>query len=179
MAQNLDTVMARIKELEIHMLMFANKELKVLAEILREDEMLEYVAQGLYKNGLGLLCATSKRLLFIDKGFFSLKMEEFPLKSVSSVSFESGMMYGKIKIYASGNNAEISNIDKGSAKVFADIARNLIDGRDVSKNKTQSEKNSDKDVDVYEQLEKLAALKDKKIITEAEFQAKKSQLLGL
>lgn len=130
----------------------------------------------MYSGGIGVLCATNKRLVFVDKGlFFGLKVEEFPLRTLSSVSHETGAMMAKIKIFASGNNAEITHVDKMGAKAFVVAARELIDG--VSSG-VGSEKTERAEVDVLERLERLASLRDKGVLSEDEFQSEKSKLLS-
>ncbi len=180
MAHTIEKVKARVQELKVSDVSFTGKELNVLAEILKPDEYLHTLTKGQYNNGVGLLCTTSMRILFIDKGLFSLKVEEFPLKSVSSISFESGLIFGTVKIFASGNNGEIKNAPKGDAKMFVDITRKVLDERDSPKDKAPTISEAAAPVaDIYEQIEKLAGLKEKGIITEAEFQAKKTQMLGI
>jgi len=180
MAHTIEKVKARVQELKVSDVSFAGKELKVLAEILKTDEYLHTLTKGQYNNSVGLLCTTSMRILFIDKGLFSLKVEEFPLKSVSSISFESGMIFGTVKIFASGNNGEIKNAPKGDAKMFVDITRKVLDERDRPKAKEAAENQpTSPSIDIYEQIEKLALLRQKGLITEQEFQAKKIQLLGI
>lgn len=169
-----ETIMERLKEIGIDTFMLPKKELKELPEALNDDETLLYLVQGMYSNGVGVLCVTDKRLLFIDKGFFfGLKIEEFPLKSISSISQQSGVMMAKIKIHASGNNAEISNVDKVGAKELARIVSELIEN---TYNSTSSipKKNND---NVIEQLEKLSNLKEKGFLTDDEFQQEKVKIL--
>lgn len=174
MSHTLESVKARIEQLKVSDLMFAGKEVKALPSILDADEVLLAVTKGLYKKGIGLLCATQKRILFINKGIFSLKVEEFPLKSLSSISSESGVIFAKVKIFASGNNAEIEQAPKEDAKRLVNEMRTLMGQREKSAEVAPIKS----EPDIYEQLEKLAALKDKGIITDEEFQAKKSQILS-
>lgn len=179
MAHTAESVQETIKQLKLADDAFIGKEIKALPGILRESEQLLAATKGWYKNGVGLLCATQGRIIFVNKGLISLKVEEFSLKSISSISTESGLMLAKIKIFASGNNAEIENAQKPDAKKFVDEVRRLIEERDSPVTKSAPQVQTAPEPDIYEQLEKLAALKEKGIVTEDEFQAKKAQLLGL
>lgn len=71
---------------------FAKKEIKELPSILWENEMPEAIIQGRYQNSIGVLVCTNKRLIFINKGVFNLKVEDFPLNNVSSIQYETGML---------------------------------------------------------------------------------------
>ena len=46
---------------------FAKRELKELPNILWEDEDVENAIAGKYDNRMGLLIATNKRLIFVEK----------------------------------------------------------------------------------------------------------------
>lgn len=186
MAHTVESLKNTISKFNLVDMTFTGKEVKALPAILSDKEQLLAVLKGWYKNGTGLLCVTNNRILFVNKGMFSLKVEEFSLKTVSSISTESGVIFGKVKIFASGNNAEIDQANKQDAKQFVDKVRSLIEERDnpaakpAQKEQPDSEQTQQKaETDIYEQLEKLAGLKEKGIITQQEFDAKKAQLLNL
>lgn len=160
---------------------FAKKEIKELPSILWEDEMPEAIIQGRYQNSIGVLVCTNKRLIFIDKGVFSLKVEDFPLNKVSSIQYETGMLFGKITIFASGNRAEIDQIEKKRTRAFAEYARSKISANSpVEKPETTTPASVAIDsADIMiEKLEKLAALKDRGILTEDEFLIQKKKILN-
>lgn len=171
-----ELIMEQLKAADVDTFMLPKKELKALPEVLMEGEMIRHLVQGMYSGGIGVLCATNKRLVFVDKGlFFGLKVEEFPLRTLSSVSHETGVMMAKIKIFASGNNAEITHVDKMGAKAFVVAARELIDGVSNSSNNSNAEKS---EVDILDRLERLLALRDKGGLSDNEFQSEKSKLMG-
>ena len=159
----------------------AKKEIKELPSILWENEMPEAIIQGRYQNAVGILVCTNKRLIFINKGVFNLKVEDFPLNNVSSIQYETGMIFGKITIFASGNRAEIDNIEKKRTRTFAEYARSKISASS-STDQPQSTAQASVVVDsadiMIEKLEKLAALKDRGILTEDEFLVQKEKILN-
>ena len=152
--------------------LLSNKnEVKELPQILQQDETVLNIIAGVYKNGFGLLIVTQKRLIFIDKGLiYGLVVEDFPLKKITSIQYETGLLTGKIKINTSNNSATIDQTDKESAKSFCSFARIEID-------KAESN-NEPKQIDVFEKLEKLSKLKDAGILSDAEFLEQKTKLLG-
>lgn len=149
------------------------KEIKELPEILAENEQVSNIIQGTYDNGQGILISTDRRLIFIDKGImYGLKVEDFPLNKITSIQYETGMLLGKVKIHTSSNVATIDNVEKGSARKFAEFVRDKLSqpiGQMSSQNSSVP--------NVLEQLEKLAKLKENGIITEEEFTEQKKKLL--
>jgi hypothetical protein len=172
----LDEIKKQIKNLDTGSKLLGMKEIKALPDILWEDEKLEKVVQGFYESGNGILVATNKRLIFVDKGMiYGIRVEDFPYDKISSIQYQTGMLGGKITIFASGNKAEIKHVQNDQARNFGDYVRARI-------SKTQehaSIANQYVKDDMTTQLEKLAALKQKEIITEEEFNAKKKSILGL
>jgi hypothetical protein len=148
------------------------KEIAELPKILADDEDVLDLVQGSYGSGLGVLVATQKRLIFVDKGMlYGLKVEDFPLDKISSIQYDTGLLLGSITIFTSGNKAEIKNVDKGLARTFAETARSLIGN--PNKGTTGVRPSG------IDELERLVALKEKGYLTEEEFTIKKRQILGL
>jgi len=149
------------------------KEINELPQILAEGETIDNIAQGSYNNGQGILVSTNRRLVFVDKGLlYGLKVEDFPLDKITTIQYETGLLLGEIKIHTSGNIAKIDNVEKVNARAFAEFVRNkLSQPRETT---TPIIKNQP---DVYDQLEKLAKLKEQGVLTQEEFDAQKKKLL--
>lgn len=112
----LEEIQKQIGSLDGASRLLAFKEIKELPKILWEDERVEQIIQGMYNNGNGVLVATNKRLVFVDKGLmFGLKVEDFPYDKITSIQYETGMLMGEITIFASGNKAEIKYLDKAGS----------------------------------------------------------------
>ena len=82
--------------------------------------------QGHYSDRAGLLVATQRRVIFVDKGWASLRVEDFPYANITSIQYSTGMVFGEIIIFASGNKAGITQLAKAETVAFADLARNQI-----------------------------------------------------
>jgi hypothetical protein len=168
----LDQIKEQIKQFDKTGFTLSRKEVKELPNILRENETVENATSGTYNNSGGLLVGTNSRVLFIDKGLlYGLKIEEFGLDKISSSQFETGLLMGKLTIFASGNKAVIDMVPKGEVKAFAEWLSNKI----TNKSSTPTPSTND----VTDQIKKLAELRDGGILTEEEFTAKKKQLLGI
>jgi hypothetical protein len=84
---------------------------------------------------------------------------------------------GTITIYVSGNKAEIKNVDKNAGKTLVETVRDRITNRAAAP-ATPSVPAAASQDDVLEQIRKLGELRDAGILTEEEFAAKKTELMG-
>lgn len=149
------------------------REIKELPSILWDGELPMHVVNGRYNNGNGILVATDRRLVFVDKGMFSLKVEDFPYDRISSIEAKTGMLMGQLAIFASGNKEEIQNVPKDRVHPLADWIRAR-----VREDKTPPQQQAPATASVADELAKFAALRDQGVITEAEFDTQKARLLG-
>jgi hypothetical protein len=82
----LEDIKKQVSSLDGTSMLLGRKEIKELPSILWEDECVEQIIQGTYNNGNGILVATNKRLVFVDKGIiFGLKVEDFPYDKITSI----------------------------------------------------------------------------------------------
>ncbi len=154
------------------------REVAELPSILMEDENIEkinsgFLDEGKGSTGNGLLVATNYRVIFIDKPMlgFGIKMEDFPYDKISSVSVETGFLKGVLKIICSGNTAKINLVT--GAKEFSEFVRQKTISKPIVHQQVVNN-----EPDILGQIEKLAELKAKGILTEEEFNEKKTILLA-
>lgn len=160
-----------------------------LPSILWEHETITGAVSGALDNRVGMLVATDRRLIFLDKKMLGgLKVEDFPYQNITSISYELGMMFGTIRIFASGNRAEISMVPKALAQGFAEKVRNRISGGSGSGQAPAPSPaaptpsavvgfNGEPGSGLIDQLERLGALKGQGLLTDEEFTAAKARLL--
>ena len=152
----------------------SKKEIKELPRILWEDELPEALVTGHYITHTGILVATANRVIFIDKGWLTLTVEDFPYDKISSIEYHVGMMAGEIDIYASGNKSEIKWVPKDQVRPFAEGLRARISRQEPSQ--TESTKGTPAPSQPDE-LERLANLKAQGMLTDAEFELAKKRVL--
>ncbi len=177
---SLDEIKSQIKGIGGLDSFLGRREIKELPNVIWHDERVENIVQGSYNNGLGILIATNKRLVFVDKGmFFGLKVEDFPYDKISSIQYETGLLLGSITIFTSGNKAVIDNVEKSKARSFGDWIRARISTakENVLEQPKAKVPSSNSDV-ILEKLERLAKLKEQGILTEDEFQKQKQIILA-
>jgi uncharacterized protein YjbI with pentapeptide repeats len=96
-----------------------SREIDKLGEHLWDPEHVAHLAKAAHGNVGGLLVLTDRRLLFLKEGRRSQTAASFPLETISSAHWSSGLMTGKLTVTASGNEVVITEIEKpeGSAIV--------------------------------------------------------------
>ncbi|WP_191906956.1 PH domain-containing protein [Adhaeribacter soli] len=170
----LEEIKAEIKSLNLDNIstFFGRKEINELPNILAHNEKIDNIIQGTYNKGQGILVSTNRRLIFIDKGLlYGLKVEDFPLDKISSILYETGLIFGTVKIHTTGNIATIENVEKSSARKFAEFVR------DKSSRPKDPATQIKPEPSILDQLEKLGKLKENGILTDLEFSEQKKKLL--
>ena len=117
-----DEIKDTIKKFGMSSAWLVKQEVAALPSVLWEDETIAGAVQGRYNDRAGLLVATQRRLIFIDKGWASLRVEDFLYDRITSIQYSTGMVFGEIIIFASGNKAKISQLAKAETVAFADLA---------------------------------------------------------
>lgn len=152
------------------------REIKRLERHLHGGETVEQMTTGAYGKGHGLVVLTDRRLLFMHEGVMSKSSEDFPIEKVSSVSWSSGMVFGTIIIFASGNKSEIGSVQKDDGKEIVDKIRHRLSSPSPAAHAAPAQE-AVAVADPIEQLKKLGELRDAGVVTEEEFEQKKSDLL--
>ena len=152
---------------------FTKKELYYLPEVLQDGEQVLCFSSGYMDGTTWLITLTDKRIIFLDKGmFFGVKQAFINLDKVNAIQGKTGLIFGEISINDGSVVREIRNVWKKTVNPF--VNRTLKAIEDL-KYKYQRGYNN---INVADQLERLAALKEKGILTEAEFQQQKQKILN-
>jgi hypothetical protein len=154
------------------------KEIGYLPEILSDDESVLALTSGLMDGNTWLIVCTEKRVIFLDKGMiYGLKQRETPLEKIHSIEQKTGLIFGSIGIWDGAARMDIKNVMKQTVQPFVEA---LNRAREALKRSEGSRQRSpaDSGTDVVSQLERLANLRDRGVLTEAEFQAQKARILG-
>lgn len=158
-------------------------EVSKLPEILGDDELPLMISTGTYKGtksrsaSIGVIVATDRRLIFIDKGMFnSLTVEDFPYSTIQSVEASTGMMWGSLTIKSAGNAEEIGDVAKHRTHEIAEFIRQKVVAFQAAPGITDLGHTGP--ISVADELLKLSQLRDAGVLTDEEFEAQKAKLLG-
>lgn len=165
---------------------FGNKgNIEKAETLLRSDEQVLYIspsnvvvtAVNTRKNQKlpGVFILTDQRILFHYKVLFDESTETTELSKIDSINcYGNGLTGGHIQIHTRTKTYDILvSYKKALMNEIKDTFENAISS--YSRNEGYANKGTD--TDVLQQIEKLAELRDKAILTEEEFQAKKQVLM--
>jgi hypothetical protein len=169
-------VAAAIERLGRTSRLFGHKEIRHLRNLLQGSEHVVALGQGEYEGKQGLVVLTTVRLFFFEKSLGSETLEEFSLSSISSIAVNKKVTGEQLVIHASGNNAEIKHMMHGEADAVARSFRSLK-AKPETQGVTQSTPQAVRD-DPLQQIERLAGMRDRGLISPEEFEAKKTELMG-
>lgn len=157
---------------------FTKKEIEHLPEVLHEGEQMKGLTSGRYRGNTWLIVVTDQRVLFLDKGMvFGLQQFDLPLHQISSISHQSGLVFGELHIATSSEHCLVERIPKGEIARVSAIISALVRKAHAPSPAAAPAANAPA-VDVASQLERLAALMEKGMLTKEEFAAQKAKLLG-
>jgi hypothetical protein len=136
-----------------------------------------YVMEAMYPKdddakmnlNMPLVAIFEDKVVKTRKSILNSSLEEIPMKNISSVDISMGLI-PTINVYTSGNTLTF-RADVLQGPKFVEVLQECLANRSDSKSVSQTS-----DVD---QIEKLASLMEKGLITREEFDKKKQQILGI
>lgn len=109
---------------------FGRAEIKELRKILHPDETIIQYAYGYYHGGSGLLVATDRRLLLIDKRPFYLNLENMPFEYIKSIDFGARMMQGTIYLQTGLKKIIFRSVSDANLKKICNFVQESLDKLD-------------------------------------------------
>lgn len=177
--KSLETIQEEIAKLGEVDLFGTRKEVECLPEIMKETEHILYLTSGLMDDTTWLVVCTEERIILLDKGmFFGMKQTEMNLEKINSISYTTGLFLGTIEIWHNGAKMVIENCEKTTVKRFTDTVKDAMEKRAKSLQKSESPSVQNVVPDIVSQLERLASLMEKGILSKEEFDEQKKKLLG-
>jgi hypothetical protein len=153
---------------------FGRKEVRHLQHLLHGTERVIVLGQGQYESKQGLIALTTERLFFFEKSLLGQEtIEEFSLKSITSLETGKKMTGERLVVHASGNSNEIKGMFHGQADEIVRQFRRLKAEQEAPAPVTAPPPGDDP----IAQLEKLAKLRDQGVISAEEFDRKKAELM--
>ena len=166
-------------------------EHEMLYSLIQPGEDLECIIGGLFGPDLGqakpdkslhrgIIVATDRRVLMVDKGWFgSTEVAEMPYHVIEAITHSTGMFAAGLRITGRGTmHFRIERVfPKNAATRFADCVRpHLVEQAGLPRNDSPATPSISSPAS---EVEALANLLDRGILTQEEFDAKKKDLLGL
>jgi len=135
----------------------------------------EVMGKGDKTQHNGMFILTNERACFYRKGFLGEVLETIPLRRLSSVETRSLMGYRVLRLHTSHDDLAFKTFE--AKDLFDRVYARIEELRHVDAASAASAAPSAQDGPL-EQLKKLGELRDAGILTDAEFAAKKAELLA-
>lgn len=169
----MDTIQETIKLAGLGRKKAMQKQIELFERSLMEGEKLLGVGASNPKPTEQIYVTDKRIIVHKIEGIFKNEKIEIPLSSVSSINTAVKGLGASIEIVASNNKASVEKLHIHIAQELKILIDSLLHSNPTPK------VSIDTPVDVADQIKKLADLRDSGILTEAEFNAKKKQLLGI
>jgi Bacterial PH domain/Short C-terminal domain len=152
------------------------RKVQLFAENLGDNEHILAGVRGYFRGVRGRLVATEQRLLFIErKGFFGSIVESFAYSRVNEVSASKEVFRGDLIINSGASTERIRGIWKSHLIPFLHLVQQTL--AEFRYGGPMGSPGPVTHLDTASQLEKLASLRDRGVLTPQEFQEQKTKLL--
>lgn len=155
---------------KVSLKVFGRKEIRHLANVLDRAEFVHAIGVGSLGPKMGTIALTDRRLLFLEKSIGSESLVEFDLSAIGALALGKKMGGETLIVTYPGTSATITGLPHGQGDA---IVRKFREMKGVPAAAVAPAV-----PDPIEQIERLAGLRDKGILSEDEFQAQKTKLLG-
>ncbi|MDR0549647.1 MAG: PH domain-containing protein [Deltaproteobacteria bacterium] len=150
------------------------RALAYLPRILMDGEKVFFLTRGSIGCRPWLLAVTDLRVIFLNQGYiFGYKLLEIPLSSVKMVFYRLGLFFGEIVFSCGETQTRLSGVGKANLPTMMTLLAEALNGTSAPIDKLK-----DKQAERLSQLERLATLKAKGALTDAEFAAQKKMILS-
>ena len=152
----------------------ARRAIEVLVEDLEPGEQVLRLAAGYTRTSgvqqSGILALTNRRIQFIHAGLILSQKVSVPLDTVTGVAVSKGAFYSSIKTTGAQSNVVVERVGRSDAEDFASELRSLLTNRSQASTRAPAQS-------AVDELERLAALRDRGVLTDLEFEAQKAKIL--
>lgn len=154
-----------------HRQAFSERHLKPAESIVScgDGYIGEMMGKGDKTQHNGVLIVTNERVAFYRKGLLGEVLETIALKSITSIERKSMLGHRIIRLHTSHDDLEFKTFDKIAEGLLVEA---IEAGRTIASTAPTSGNNH------LETLKKLSELKEAGILSDAEFQSKKAELLA-
>lgn len=105
----------------------SKSEVRQLSDVLHERENILGFIYGAYEGAaFALLVATNKRIIFVSKTPGNLIVDDIPYNMVASLEYNTGVLWGRVKLFARHKNYSFSFVNKKYVVPFAHVVEDLI-----------------------------------------------------
>lgn len=161
--------------------LFTKGERKHLPEVMMPDELLLWMASGVLQStgvegktgGHVLIALTDRRILILDKRLFAgTQTIAIDLDKINSITGDTGFFLGSFKIQDGGHERKVGRVPNETVTPFVQRVQKAIEDRKIAQRRPHVG-----GTDRVSQLERLADLWERRMLTDDEYEREKANLL--
>lgn len=141
-------------------------EISQLRHLLLDREDIEAMIYGVHEGSFVLMVATNQRLIFIDRGWFNSRIDDYQYNHLESVEYDLSLLSGMVKIFAA------------QGTIFLKFAPNRLIHNFVSILESHMGRSARPESSNIEQLERLATMHRNGDLSDAEFKSEKAKIIN-
>lgn len=103
-------VIKQLNTLGLRFRFFGRREVRELSNIINRGEQITHCVYGTYEGGTGMLVATDKRILLIDKRPFFLNIEDFRYEMLNDVYFAGRLLSASVSLHTGSKELRFSAV---------------------------------------------------------------------
>ena len=158
---------------------WTKKEIRTLPKVLDNHETIKAYTSGMLNGKTWLAVCTDRRLIFLNCNMFiGMEQAQMPLDRVQSIDHQFSLFFGTISVFDGVNVFSLRMVLKSSIAPFVKATEEAMYALRQGQTGRAATPATAQPADVASQLAKLAELKEKGYLSDAEFQAQKKKLLG-
>ncbi len=106
-------VYSQLHKIGLSFTFFGRAEVKELMHILDSDEIIYHCTYGWYQGGSGLLLATDRRMLLVDKRPFFLNLEDLRYEMITEVDFAGRLLDASLHLHTGSKKLSFRSLSDG------------------------------------------------------------------
>ena len=170
---SLDEVKKQVAAYSHRYIFWTKKEIRALPNILEASEHVLALTSGFMNGATWLLVLTERRVIFLNCGMiFGVRQVQVALERIQSIDHSFTICFGNITVWDGASSYTANMVLKSSILPFVRATEEAIQRLKAPRPAAAPA------VDIASQLERLAALREKGVLTEEEFQGQKKKLLA-
>ena len=119
-------VQKQLASIDTGYLIFGKPEIRELANILNEDEVIRHCVFGHYRGGSALLVATNRRLLLVDKRLFFVNLEDIRYEMINQVNFAGRLLNSTVGMFTSSKKLDFSSFSNVKLRFLCNFVQDQI-----------------------------------------------------
>ena len=116
--KHIQRIREELKKVGVSRYGLAKSESRYLPHIIHQTEKIGGVVYGWYENGMAMIIATDKRVIFLDKKPLFTTKDEITYDVVSGVRIDVGALYTSATLHTRVKDYSLKYVNPGCAKTF-------------------------------------------------------------